>query len=565
MYGVPRFRTMYGVPRFRTRGLLVRIDRSGHSAVLVPRLVGVLLAGMISCGLRMPPEAQAQDTDELQLRECRLHARCTVETDPSESIGRIVFSANSTSVYADVECPGVNIWALLVYRWPEILETFLLLTTVGAVCALWRVARRKEFVGKPYCRECGYCLEGCPSDACPECGAWRGARRARAGRPTWRRALPAMVVFAFSVGSCAVLSSVSLPRAGRVVNWLNWWSTELLDWGTRYSLGEITKKSSWFSRVVEIDVATGRRLRAVTASGVGFGAWPRLLPNGRDLLVTRDSGIAVLRVDSGRIVQLLRCPDEGVTCENLMGSSDDGQIVYSAALDGVSKTAYVAYSVCDGKGSVLFETEAAKGLGGVVSPRRAFPVVGSGGRLAVEWPGEYCEGVDRPDMLVRDLEHRGEVILAIPTPRGCSSPPFFTSDGRTVFRAAVGGPHCLYAWDLQTGQQIACLDAPASADPCQGLLGFDSQRSRLFLVLYRNDASGQRQSSTILVADALKWRWLARLVFPEDAGPCFAQTLDISPDGRTLAVVCASVKWRSSATHLLLWDLSVLDNGVSDW
>lgn len=120
----------------------------------------------------------------------RLTLAHVIEFDDGPNIGETVFSTDGKSIYVLLHPEAVIIWSLLGYHWPEILGLFVAGTVGVALMMAWRAARRKLIPGKPHCRKCSYCLEGCPSDTCPECGHDHSRNGVVVGKPLWRRLLP---------------------------------------------------------------------------------------------------------------------------------------------------------------------------------------------------------------------------------------------------------------------------------------------------------------------------------------------------------------------------------------
>lgn len=79
----------------------------------------------------------------------------------------IVLAPEGTHAYAIFQIGSVNLWAVLVFFWPEITAT---LVTLCIGVALWRVLRRRRRLGEPHCRRCNYLLTNLSGDRCPECG-----------------------------------------------------------------------------------------------------------------------------------------------------------------------------------------------------------------------------------------------------------------------------------------------------------------------------------------------------------------------------------------------------------
>ncbi|QQE10327.1 hypothetical protein JD969_12530 [Planctomycetota bacterium] len=93
-------------------------------------------------------------------------------------------AGGSGGLYIFEEWGAVNVWALGVYYWLEIVGVLCLVMVVWGLIGIWR--RRRKLadvqVGEAYCGKCGYGLTGLSKkdDVCPECGcegAGEGGKR----------------------------------------------------------------------------------------------------------------------------------------------------------------------------------------------------------------------------------------------------------------------------------------------------------------------------------------------------------------------------------------------------
>jgi hypothetical protein len=108
-----------------------------------------------------------------------------------ERIVAAVFSSDGTVLRVVTDRRAVNVWALGIYYWPEILGCLSGIAAVVCIRKVLSVRRNPQIVGAPHCRNCNYCLAGLVSDRCPECGALK--KRFRSGKTAIRRALPFVV------------------------------------------------------------------------------------------------------------------------------------------------------------------------------------------------------------------------------------------------------------------------------------------------------------------------------------------------------------------------------------
>src|SRR5262249_38977096 len=135
------------------------------------------------------------------------------------------FSPDGETLYVLINDQAINLWAILVYFWPEIGGGLVALAAILFLLALRRILRTPRLPAQPHCRPCNYCLKSAPSQVCPECG--KPIKRTIRGRTTRRRVL----VFVIPLGVVALAYSLPwafwLPRPGWFSRSVNWWSYDI--------------------------------------------------------------------------------------------------------------------------------------------------------------------------------------------------------------------------------------------------------------------------------------------------------------------------------------------------
>jgi hypothetical protein len=94
-----------------------------------------------------------------------------------------VMSGRGDKLYLFTSFEGVDLWRLFVHYWPEISCVALVLLSLWMIRRAWRLVRRGQTIGEPYCRRCNYQLSHVSSSTCPECGASVLGRNRRIARP----------------------------------------------------------------------------------------------------------------------------------------------------------------------------------------------------------------------------------------------------------------------------------------------------------------------------------------------------------------------------------------------
>ena len=266
----------------------------------------------------------------------RLPSR-VIDLPPDAQVLAIALSPDGRTLYVEATVYQANVWAILVYYWPEMAGILLVL---GALVYARRLLRRgRRIVGEPYCRRCGYWLRGLDgTSACPECGIPRSPRNIIAGtRRRWRLAVAAGLVVAAALGYA--LGGEQLPRDGQVGEWFEWRSQAVATWEKRHGAAAVMRRTEPRRVLVAAVPSTGKVVRTFANEASSSAEW-----SNRGLVVSPD-GARVYRLAreprrveqydaaSGRLLRTLvpspvpRRPGE----LRQLSTSLDGATVYAVA------------------------------------------------------------------------------------------------------------------------------------------------------------------------------------------------------------------------------------------
>ncbi len=176
--------------------------------------------------------------------------------------------------------PRANVWAIIVFFWPELTIALLLLLLLWPTWRVGRVMRRPQARGQPHCRRCNYQLTGNTSATCPECGCELTPRNQVTGRSRRRRALPSLIIATVLLAGLTTLAVLwekpsafgwwtvepVLPREGSVNEWFHWYSGPAYRWCQRNRV----KLYGWLpgdglnaAQLWEVDLREPRRMTLV--------------------------------------------------------------------------------------------------------------------------------------------------------------------------------------------------------------------------------------------------------------------------------------------------------------
>lgn len=377
-----------------------------------------------------------------------------VPLPPNEKALGATFSVDGQTLFVQTWGRGViNVWEVLIFYWPELLGVLTILTGLLCLLAIRLIVRRKQIVGEPHCRRCGYCLRGLSHSQCPECGV--PSTRPIVGRSLARRLLLPLGIFAFVVASYGGLWLLSAPRLIKAPNWLQWWSCAMSDWVQIMKLdaARLTKPAS---RVLEIDVTSGC-VRGALVTRPFCVTLPILLtstPRG-DLLVSFGEGeqgdqIAIVNGRSGRVYRRISPQNLGAAQWGwlpIAGFSDDGECIYLVIVNEMNGMSLVSLNVTSGATNVLLPhltTYADREAG--TSSRRLCRIPLDGALYFLDLPlgdakGAFVWSAARPEEPCARLEIEASETWD----------PVFSSDGRQVFLQAYHEP-CVQVVDTLTGE-----------------------------------------------------------------------------------------------------------------
>ncbi len=500
------------------------------------------------------------------------------------TIHSATFSQDGNTLYVLVDGKAINIWAILVYYWPELLGTLAGLTALVCLPALRRIAKRPRLVGEPHCRKCNYCLKGCPSDRCPECG-WR-IKRPIIGRPTWRRCVPWLVPLALILALNGVMWAFRVSRTGEMAKWCNWWSYDLETWAANHNVSLATWVQN-VDRVLELDVQSGQ-LHGTLITRLS-GVRPRFqiatAPDGRAMIIPLTDGdrLALVSTFSGSVLRtLVRInPSSGGTTEwtQLAGFDDSGHVAYVVAFDEpAKKSKLISWDLRSGRNSVVAEYEAdelsypdaSPRRGKLIWPRRIVSVPGNGPAGFLEYGAAPNALGSLGKVLVRDRLDPSRLLGRFSVPEGAILTPGFAPDGRhAFFIAPMSQPPGIVGFDVETGE--VGRFAPVPPGWTLGLTEAlaDCHAGRLFVsaesasrMQFGGAAPSDQLPMVFLVFDLLNDRAVGWFVRPANGSWSHVRTA--SPHGRFLAVVeylRGVVNNQAAQQEISIYDLSTLPHG----
>ncbi|MCZ6835443.1 MAG: hypothetical protein O7G85_06685 [Planctomycetota bacterium] len=195
-----------------------------------------------------------------------------------QNVRSIAFDPNGNSVYVHLHEPVINVWAVLVNHWPELLTGVLVLETLLLIAFFIRIGRRPQLRDRPYCRRCNYDLSShveCIDDGkrgrfdvtkdtkCSECGIDLNCELLRRGKSARRRlALIGPVWLVTSLGLVAMFG-LGVPRQGAVSRHAFWPSTGLVEIVEARKIGFLGPWIKNADHVIEVDLERGLTIRTV--------------------------------------------------------------------------------------------------------------------------------------------------------------------------------------------------------------------------------------------------------------------------------------------------------------
>lgn len=525
------------------------------------RIAAVLLT-LHGADLRAPGQSLSPTDTNSSLEDGPTH-RITFSGTPR--IRSATFSADGSAIFVDLQDLGVNLWEVFIYYWPESLGTLTAITFLVCTTALWRILHRKRLLGEPHCRKCNYCLKGCESERCPECGWF--IKRPIIGQSTRRRVLPFAVPLAFMLIVYGSLSLLRVPRSGCVSDWLHWWSYDLAADSSSLSAQRWGRHAS---RLVKVDVNTGEILDTLVTWRAGSikGLPITLTPNGDYILaVLQDQDrLCLVSMRSGRVVRHLRDGDWPPTritrWRQIAGFDDAGQTVFLVSFDTSNwRTHLLAWNWQSGEVTELLQSdgESVNRAGKTTYwPREYRYIPKTSPPRFLESPPSYGLGDQSVELLVRDSATPDRTVASISTPCWGYFDKHISSDGKRVFIHTRDPTANLAEFDLGSGKLLSRIAPPADHSYDWGR----TDRAGTMLILVgTHDAMPRRGDSAhhqpfwercvFLIRDMSRARWVGLRASPKNWVP---QDLCVSPAGESFAVWGSEVG--QSGIQLLLYDLS---------
>jgi hypothetical protein len=451
----------------------------------------------------------------------------------SPDIGSVAFSPDGKVMYVHLRPQAADVWAMLVYVWPEGLGAVVGIAAVITGLVVWRVRRRPQKKGVKFCRRCNYELSGLRAETstCPECGADFALRRMRLGRSWWMRVGPVLAVFA--VLACVygwMMLVARLPRQGAANRWVDWSSTSLKRASKEPMLGWLSSFSTPTDRVEAVETETGLTLRTVYSQSASTWFPMTASPDGRHLMLANGQDL-LIAVDTatGKVRTKFRAPEQvasrGEEWYEVSGFTRDGSAAYAAFVDNSLGEACLARCDLDsGKTERVASFPAYKfatsgGFRWMGGPM--FPLGGQPEQFVAAQHGTEVY-LTNTYLLRRYVEGVGPLP---PIDAGIDSAfttPVVTPDGGRLFVAA--GVRGVAGFDLNTGESLGMLVLPGAR---AGLRNLAIAPDGDFLCV-------STHPNEILVRRISTREWVASLTYSREL---IAPDLRISPDGRWLAAV----------------------------
>ena len=303
-----------------------------------------------------------------------------IETDPIrtidfpeyEIVSDFALSSNGSRAYAVVLTNAVNITALAVYYWPESLVVIGALWTLFALAWIRKRTRHPQLVGQKCCPSCGYCIEGCPTQRCPECGNPRAAARFVIGRTRRRRAVGLLTSILAYWTVYAGMHLFHLPRTWQGIARYEYYSTALARWQAQGGLKLPGQFINSITEVIAVDVERGKVIdHLLTRSGKVFGFWvyaDSIALDGNVLLLSfcglHHGELLALDVRNGDVIRSCSCvreKDHEYGLDHFLGFDPTGRSAYYVFRDHrnwrVSVGAWTFYDEIRTTRSTILERE----------------------------------------------------------------------------------------------------------------------------------------------------------------------------------------------------------------
>lgn len=490
-------------------------------------LVLSLLPGLFGQASFAQPEVAADDRATIIIHPD------AVFTYPGDTwIRNIHLASDGEHIYVDFHVGSVNLWAVLVFYWPEIVGV---LFGLMLLVMLWRLIRRKRIIGQPHCRRCNYLLIKAQSDRCPECGLLLTPRNRVIGRPqSWRIALAASLLLAITGGYLA--GRARLPREGAVSDWFHWLSPRLYDWAWHNGQQWLHQRKAWLMKIVEIDPSSGRVTRTMVQRTRGPIMGMQPTRDGDSIVIWTPTEVAQYSTETGRLLAELSLegnPWAYQPCDPLkmMTVDPDGQTVYVALYSGSVQ----AWDLATGHMQEIVKLQP-RGMSIYIW----LQYLAGQNRLAIS------DSLAQYDFAHRqwDPESRSIVSEFAGTTSGAATGILLTDDGSQLFLTDYAAS-LVQIRDPDTGTVLDTIDA-AMGDLYAAALSADGRR---FF------ATTWRRQPAIHVCDLVAKRWIAELRGP--VTQFHIRQVLLMPDGHTVI----ALGWNSTQggiSKIMVYDLDQL-------
>ncbi len=444
----------------------------------------------------------------------------------SDSVRGAVFAPDGETLYVHLHIEAINVWALGVHYWPELLIGAAVLAVL--VAAVW---------------------------------VRRALRRPRHADRSLRRGLTRPIALCMVVCAVPVVLLVAdVPRDGRVQSWRQWWSADLCDWAQRHDAAWLLCCKASADRIVEVDIG-GLRVRGTVFTRGGYVEHPLVIsPDGRFLLFFQDGkGLIQRRVSTGGAIRVFRPPwathrHSQRNFVGVAGFSADGQTAYCVWVTWQGRTTELYACDLDSGGMDLvlkLDAEVRQGFSPdsalVMGQRFVFLATSdSAGRL-LELPGPYATDEGQPsDVRLRGLDDPERIVRSFSAPIRRFDTPAFSPDGSIMYIRDVGSADII-AVDLADGEPRR-LSGDAGLEPGVLPRGLVIAAAGRLLLVHGSPLDDPRRA-TVWIYDLRRNAWAGRL--SNVSRRMTGRGVVPSPDGRTLVLL-------DLTGSVLLYDLSEL-------
>ncbi len=442
-------------------------------------------------------------------------------------------------LYAEVSGDSFNLWAMLVFYWPEVLGAFLGLLLLWLAWSWLRTVRRPQTPGSPHCRRCGYDRSGLvQQQRCPECDSDPLRNRPLIGRRRLRRLAVPLCVAAIVGVAYGGMYAGRVPRRGSLSELFSWPSPRLA------ALAAETK-STWLlqhrgrpRRLVEIDPVTGSVVRTVRRLAPISALRLSISPDSRTAVTTLWEGeLTAIDLASGRVRRRQSRLDDAReftsewsdACWRHVAGWIDARRVCVQFLNGpTGKHEAFSWDVDTGELTRLADVPL-QAQGPTIGPptRLLYMARAGASAVALEVPARIVNSNygAASTIRVRDLSDAGSVVREITDTFWGGVAPVFGVGGADFYIRGWGGADIML-WSVDRGVRISDVEAPGFMGTLQdgpAGLAYHAPTKRLF-VATADHAVHVREGDS----------WVRTLDFGFDGLP--DDYVAVSPDGRWVCI-----------------------------